>query len=127
MARSRSNGTGFAVALVVMGFLFFIAVIFAVIFFVQLNTAKVEATQAKADLRKYVTPDEQRNAIVSALEAEATGPDGQTVVASFLGETRYLKENIFGDPSVELGNFRERKDMLTQQKGELHLQYALLK
>lgn len=126
MARSRSSGAGYAVALVVMGFLFFIALIFAVIFYVQFNNTKEEIATAKSDLRKYVTSDEAKNPVIAALESKAAEPNGQTVVASLLDETRFLKEQVFGDPSTTLGDYKTKKDLLNQKKEDLGLQLALL-
>ena len=124
MARGRSSGAGYAVALVVMGCLFFISLIFAVIFFVQFNAAQTGEREAQETLARYVTSDLQQNVRIASLE-DAARRNGNTVVATLLAENRYLKQNIFGDAGLELGDINQPDNVLNQRKQELGLQLAL--
>lgn len=119
MARGRSGGAGYAIALVAVGFLFFIALIFAVIFFVQSNTASAQAAEAREQLEVFVNDNERENPEVQALK----GGD-QSVIGALLEQRRQLKRTIFADPNVELSLDGEDGPIATMRE-QLGVQYAL--
>lgn len=58
MARARSGGGAYAMALVVLGCFFVIALLFAIIFYTKIEKAELAAAGAEAELAKYVSPSE---------------------------------------------------------------------
>lgn len=124
MARGRSSGAGYAVALVIIGFLFFVTVIFAVIFYVQFDTARLEAQQAQEQLAVFVTRDDQQKSQIAALQ-QAASRGGDSVVGRLYNENRYLKNTILGDPDVELGDYESGEDIISKNKKDNRLSLAL--
>lgn len=124
MARGKSSGAGYAVALVIIGFLFFVAVIFSVIFYVQFDTARQEAQQAQQQLEVFVSDDDMQKPQIAAIEQEAS-VGGRSVVARLYDENRYLKDRILGNPDAELGDYEQKKDIISTRMQDNRLSLAL--
>ncbi|MFK7788141.1 MAG: hypothetical protein AB8C95_01440 [Phycisphaeraceae bacterium] len=109
MARVRGGNTGFAVALVIFGCGFVIALLVAIIFYTKIEEAKVAEQQAKDDLSAFITGGE-------TTQANDFKAPGTTVFSNMLVKIRDLEADI-----------REAKDQvtkLTRETSEMEAQYA---
>ena len=84
MARVRGGNTGFAVALVIFGCGFVIALLVAIIFYTKIEEAKVAEQRAQEDLRAFITDGE-------TTQANDFKSNGATVFATMMGRIRDLE------------------------------------
>lgn len=87
MARVRGGNTGYAVALVIFGFGFVVALLFAIIFYTKIEAHKIAEEDAKKDMAKYITAGQ-------TAEASEYGGEGKTSTAGMLAKIKLQEEQI---------------------------------
>ncbi len=111
MAKVRGGNTGFAVALVIFGCGFVIALLVAIIFYTKIEEAKVAELQAQEDLKVFITGAE-------TTQANDFKSTDATVFTNMLIKIRDLEADL-----------REANDQiakLTRETNEMEAQYATL-
>lgn len=103
MARARSGSSVAGGVLVVFGIAWFICLLLAIIFYVQLTGAREDSQTAQNRLRQVISPSEESNPTVTALGQGR----GATVVGALLAENELLK-NLVGDPQLSAEALQEQ-------------------
>jgi len=95
MARTRSGGggSGLILALVLFGTGFFISLMLAVVFYLQVSGAQQGQEKAEQELAEYASPNEQSSPDIDALKAGSG-----TVVGALTDERNALRSLIANDP-----------------------------
>lgn len=109
MARVRGGNTGFAVALVIFGCGFVIALLVAIIFYTRIEEAKVAEQQAQEELAAFITGGE-------TTQANDFKTNDATVFANMLNQIRDLE--------AELREAEEDVASLTRDTGNMESQFA---
>ncbi len=97
MATRGRGGSGWMIATVFLGFGFFISLVLAIIFNMQINKARTAADSAETNLRRFVTVQLERSQDVSEL-ANTSG--NKSVVGVLLEQNSTLKNMIAGTSQV---------------------------
>ena len=135
MARARGGGgAGYAWALVVLGLLFLVSLIFAIVFYNQNEALKNAAESAETEKAKYVKANEESLPAVKELVGGATPEErSKSVVRKLLDQREQLTKLISPEekpvPSVEKDKLALQDELeldnlaLLQQVRDLHAKW----
>src|SRR5690606_38340004 len=101
MARERSSGAGASIiGMMVFGFLFFIAMVLAIIFYTKVADAERRAEEATTTLAKVATQSEIQQKDIAAIVG-AYDKDRKTVVARLKADADRLRSMLSAGSTVE--------------------------
>ncbi len=116
MARGRVGGTtGYAVALVVVGMLFVVALLLAIIFSTQITDARTAQSEAQAALEKMIRSGERTDPQVAEFQADTQ----RSVVGHLLADTRAKSALLVGTEQTSLEAIR--REIKTLEESPLGL------
>ena len=119
MAVRQTRNTGLIITLVFFVFLSITGMALAIVFYSQLNEAKIAAAGAQTELSKFVEPARRSSPEMSQYMAAGQRSEPPRTVVSYLeAEVKRLKRNLAGSENVEVAQIEARLRQVGAAEGQ---------
>lgn len=108
----RRGGEGYLAALVVFVVLFVVALIAAVLFYTQINAARLEAQTMRKERERFLKRSEENQPEIRAYLDSA--PPGESLFVRLFNENKQLKQLVSGNPTESLAVIEQQARALGQ-------------